>query len=398
MNKQKLHVFLTISMVIILAVTSCKKEPSFEGYTINGTVKGLDEATIRLVENNFADRRAKRKVIDSTQMVSGVFNFKGSIEHPDQVMILIGDTYHSGFFLENSPITLAFDIAEADRGNYLKAKVTGSLMQQRFDEQMAKIDSILNQEKFQPLVDLRAEMEKVITSKDEEKIEAYKLKAAQFSALQIERTKERKNYAINYVKEHPNSPVAPWVLGFQFSEGRMSKEEMKEVYPLFKGEATHTAMFKFYEKTYNDLFKNLGVGSIAPDFSLTDVNGTEQKLSEVKAKYKLVDFWASWCVPCRASFPHLKELYATYHDDGFEVVGIGTADEEQKWRNAIEEDELPWMHLYDQSENHQWGVVAAKYGVPFLPTTFLMDENEKIILRNPSKEELDAKLKELFGY
>ena len=392
---EKLMIALTLIGAFI--ATSCSTKAPYDGYTVSGTVKGLEQGWVRLVKNDFTDRRAKMNVIDSVEMLNGSFELKGKIDHPDEVTILIGTEYNSRFFLENSPISLAFDTAKSDRG-LLAGTVRGSVLQEQYDAQMAKIDSVQSQERFKPLVDLRAEMNAVYATKDEEKIKAFQLKARQYDALQAERTLARKNYAIRYIKEHPASPVAPWLLGFQFSEGRMSKEEMNEIYPLFKGEAKHTAMFKFYEKTYTDLFKNLGVGNTAPDFSLTDVHGTEQKLSEVKGTYKLVDFWASWCVPCRASFPHLKELYATYHEEGFEVVGIGTADEEQKWRNAIEEDDLPWMHLYDQSENHQWGVVAAKYGVPFLPTTFLMDENEKIILRNPSKEELDQTLKTLFGH
>ncbi|WP_084696425.1 TlpA disulfide reductase family protein [Maribacter thermophilus] len=393
----KIKSALILGLIMILPLTSCKKEASFEGYTISGVVKGLDEAKVKLIEMNFTDRGAKPKVIDSAQMTNGAFTFKGIVEHPDRVIIKIGDEFYSEFFLENSDITLEFDTAESNRGQ-LKAKVSGSALQQVYEAQEAKIDSIMNQKKFMPLQAIRPKMEVAYKSEDEAKIKAFQEWRAQFSDLESQRQNERRSFMIQYAKDYPESPVAPWVLAFQFSEGRMSKEEMKAIYPLFKGDAKHTAMFKYYEKTYNDIFKNLGVGSIAPDFTLNDVNGKEVSLKGVEAKYKLVDFWASWCVPCRASFPHLKELYKKYKKDGFEVVAIGTADAEAKWRKAIEEDQTPWMHLNDTGEDHQYGIVARKYGVPFLPTTFLMDENEKIILRNPSKEALDAKLEELFGY
>lgn len=378
-------------------VTSCKKEALSEGYTVAGTVKGLDQGMIKLIESDFTGRGAEPKVIDSVQMVNGAFEFIGNIEHPDQMLILIGDKYNSSFFLENSAITLEFDIADSDRGQ-LKAKVTGSSLQEVYDVQQEKLDSILKQKKYEPLVALRTEMEAAYSSKEEEKIKAFRINAKKLNNLQEEQSKEQRDFMIRYVTNHPESPVSPWILGFQFSEGRMSKEEMKRIYPIFKGAAKQTAMFKYYKKTYDDIFKNLGEGAIAPDFKLNDVNGKEIKLSEVKAKYKLVDFWASWCVPCRASFPHLKELYKKYEKDGFEVVGIGTADEEEKWKKAIKEDQTPWMHLYDSSTEHEWGIVARLYGVPFLPTTFLMDADGKIILRNPEKKDLDAKLAELFGH
>jgi thiol-disulfide isomerase/thioredoxin len=393
----KIKYILTFCLVATFAFTSCKKEVSFEGYIITGTVKGLDQATVKLIENNFTDRGAKPKIIDSTQMTNGTFKFKGIVEHPDRVKLWIGEEFHSEFFLENSNIALNFDTSESERGR-LKAKVIGSTLEEIYNIQQAKLDSIINQEKYTVLKTIRPKMAAAYKSKDEAKIKAFKEWRIQFMDLLNEQQNDRKSFMIQYVKDHPGSAVAPWVLNFQFSEGRMSKEEMKTIYPIFKGNAKHTAMFKYYEKTYSDIFKSLGEGAIAPDFKLNDVNGKEIVLSEIKAKYKLVDFWASWCVPCRASFPHLKELYKEYKEDGFEIVGIGTADDEEKWRKAIKEDQTPWMHLNDAGADHQYGVVARQYGVPFLPTTFLMDENEKIILRNPKKSELDNKLKELFGH
>ena len=396
--------FFLVVVSCLMIITSCKetkKEEVFAGYTINGTVKGLDQATVKLAEFNFTDRSAKPKVIDSTQMTNGFFNFKGTVKHPDRVRIMIGDEFSSEFFIENSEISLEFNTAESNRGQ-LEAKVAGSKLNAMYEEQQAIIDSIMNQEKFLDLKEVRKRMTEAYDSKDEAKIKAYNEWRLQFYDLEIERNNERVGYLKQYALDHPESTLAPWVLGFQFSEGRMSKEEMKKFYPIFKGDAIHTAMFKYYKKTYTDIFESLGVGSVAPDFTLNSVKGASVKLSEVKAKYKLVDFWASWCGPCRASFPHLKELRKKYGANGFEIVGIGTADEEVKWREAIEEDKTPWIHLFDAakegSRKGAYGKVSVIYGVPFLPTTFLMDENQKILLRNPSKKELDEKLKELLGY
>lgn len=386
--------------VCISSLSSCKEENKagkLDGYTISGTVKGLESAWVKLVEINYNDIDNKT-VIDSVKMVNGTFKFTGKVASPDKVDLLIDSKYSSVFFIENSAIKLELDIAKAKRGDEITPKVFGSKSQDLFDEFIKKQDSVMNQEKFTVLGELRAEMVYAYKSKNDEVIKKYREKAANYKSLKNEQYKERANLKYQYVKNNPSSAVATYALGFQFNEGKMSKDEMKEVYPIFKGEATKTAMYKYFSKTYKEIFETLGVGSVAPDFTLNTIEGEKLTLSDVKGKYILVDFWASWCAPCRASFPHLKELEKKYGNDGFVIVGVGTADEEKKWRKAIEEDQTTWNHVYDKSENHKYGPVAKLYGVPFLPTTFLIDSERKIILRNPKGDELNDQLKELYGY
>lgn len=387
-------------VVCISFLSSCNEEnkaEKFDGYTISGTVKGLESAWVKLVETNYTDEDNKT-IIDSVKMVNGTFEFTGKVASPDRVNVLIDSKYSSVFFIENSAINLELDIAKIKRGGEITPEVSGSKSQDLFDEFIERQDSVMNQEKFTVLGELRIEMVEAYKSKNNELIKKYREKADDYKSLKNEQYKERANFKYQYVKNNPSSPIATYALGFQFNEGKMSKDEMKEVYPIFKGEATKTAMYKYFSKTYKEIFETLGIGSISPDFTLNTVEGNKLTLSEVKGEYILVDFWASWCAPCRASFPHLKELVKKYGKDGFVIVGVGTADEEEKWRKAIEEDQTTWNHVYDRSEDHQYGPVAKLYGVPFLPTTFLIDSERKIVLRNPKGGELNDKLKELYGY
>jgi peroxiredoxin len=137
------------------------------------------------------------------------------------------------------------------------------------------------------------------------------------------------------------------------------------------------------------------IGGEAPDFTMNDLDGKPRKLSEFKGKVMLVDFWASWCGPCRRENPNVLKAYAKYHEKGFDVLGVSLDKTKESWLAAIEKDGLIWHHVSDLKG---WQNEAAKlYGVTSIPHTVLLDKEGKIIARNLRGEALDAKLAEIFG-
>lgn len=392
---------LVAIICVSTAFYSCKdkkKEQSKEdGYVVTGTVKGLDNSYAKITDYQIFNKN-KINVIDSVPIVNGKFKFTGEIAFPDMVTLELGE-YTSNFYLENSAIEITADIEKMkDRNNRFALDVKGSKGQDKYEEIEEKASAVFKDPKYDVFNEVRQMFAKAKKEGSEELINEALKKQESLQSLAEERMANYKNIKYDFVKANPSSAVAPYVLGVQYTEGRMSRKELKEYYELFTGDARKATFFKtFITKIYKDNFENVGVGNIAPDFTLQTVQGQELTLSKVEGKYILVDFWASWCVPCRASFPHLKELRKQYKNKGFTIVGVGTADEKEKWKKAIKEDNTPWNHVYDVSENHAYGPVAKSYGVPHLPTTLLVDSNRKIILRNPSKEELDNKLKELLA-
>lgn len=141
--------------------------------------------------------------------------------------------------------------------------------------------------------------------------------------------------------------------------------------------------------------KAFSTGGLAPDFAMKQLDGTELKLSDLRGKVVLVDFWASWCGPCRKANPEVVALYAKYKDQGFEILGVSLDRNQAAWEKAIEADNLTWYHVSDLKG---WQNAAAQlYGVHSIPQTLLLDAEGKIIARNLKGPALEAKLREIFA-
>ncbi|MBX9851190.1 MAG: TlpA family protein disulfide reductase [Cytophagaceae bacterium] len=139
-----------------------------------------------------------------------------------------------------------------------------------------------------------------------------------------------------------------------------------------------------------------GIGEAAPDITLTNPNGKQVSLSSYRGKVVLLDFWASWCGPCRGENPNVVRVYQKYKDKGFTVFSVSLDQAKDKWLAAIDADKLIWdSHVSDLKG---WNSAAAKlYGVKGIPQTFLLDKDGKIIAMNLRGESLEAMLKNIFG-
>lgn len=131
------------------------------------------------------------------------------------------------------------------------------------------------------------------------------------------------------------------------------------------------------------------------DFSLPNEKGEIVQLSSMKGKVFLLDFWASWCSPCRASNKQLVKLYAKYKQHGFEILGVSLDESKNDWKKAISKDKITWLQLNDADG---WDSRSAlKWNVNGIPASFLVDKNGNVIAIDPERGELEQKLKELFG-
>jgi peroxiredoxin len=142
-----------------------------------------------------------------------------------------------------------------------------------------------------------------------------------------------------------------------------------------------------------NLFSQMRPGQTAIELSLPDLNGQSVSLTSLKGKVVLIDFWASWCGPCRHNNPRLVKLYNKYHDKGLEIYGISLDEDAEDWKKAVHHDKLSWIQVIDDKG---WAATSASsYGVDMIPSSFLIDKQGVIRAMNMEGPELETSVKDL---
>lgn len=218
---------------------------------------------------------------------------------------------------------------------------------------------------------------------------------------------DKKSAYINYIKEfitkQKTADVAAFAINFF---GPAAQQEMPYIVQTIE-DLGKKAPNSIYVKQFSDALQQyksamlkdeqagLQVGNKAPNIELTNWNGDTLSLKNLNGKYVLLDFWASWCPPCRAENPNVVKLYNQYKDKGFDVYSVSLDDNVDAWKKAVQKDKLDWKNHV--SELKSWeSNVAKMYKIESIPTTYLLDKSGKIIAKNLRGQELENKLAELF--
>ncbi len=370
MKLQKWLILTVLASLSLLIFFSCAKKHS---YTIEGNIKGLKNGTIYLMKIEGGELTK----VDSTQVMNEAFTFKGTVTLPEIHVLSpkYGDSF-PGFFLENSPIKITGSL------DSLKAlSIVGSKSQDILKQFKTYYkDTML---KYQGMATSLEQAEK---SKDTKQVE---LLNVQIEALNNDYMK----YLRTTVSDNKKSVVGLYLLLSQLAND-MSAAELDSTLATFDSSLKASVYMTELNKKLTAK-KNFDIGKQAPDFTLNDPNGKPVSLASFKGKYVLLDFWASWCSPCRGENPNLVKAYKKYNPQGFEIFGVSLDDSKDNWLKGIKEDNITWTQVSDVKG---WKCEAARlYSIESIPASFLLDKEGVIIAKNLRGEELEKKLAEIYS-
>lgn len=392
-------------LIIALLIVSCGetvKPLEANKFRLNGTVTNMDNGNLILI--TFDGTRN----IDTLKVSNGTFTYEGDIasSHLSGMVGKTGDlrSQEPRLMLNLEPVIMEITL---DADDITTGKLTGSKTQDDNDKLTAQQNEAAK--KYQGTLDaFQANSIKIRTAKTPEEKDSLKYIDDDFRTKLEPYFDELANISLQFIKDNPSSIIS--LQNMRMHTSNLKYDEAAALFSKFPENLQNSEMGKEVNKAIEEM--KLGIpGAMAGDFNTTDINGEPIKLADFKGQYLLIDFWASWCVPCRKGNPHLLKQYAKYKSKGLEILGVSDDDRDHDaWKKAVEKDQIGvWRHVLrgfkiDMSNGNYKLLddgISGGYNISSLPTKILVGPDGVIIARfgggGGTDEDMDNKLAEIFG-
>ncbi len=362
-----------IFLIACVVLTSCNQLKENE-YRLNVEISGVEDGKKVTVKKS--DEQNLPVDLDSTVVKDGKFVISGFSETPELHYIFIESVQGNlGYIAEPGNIK-----AIAYKDSITKSVLSGTPNNDDFN-------SFLNESKA-----IGNKINAIRTAYADASKTGDTVTLATLGETYRELMVEAGEFETNFIKNHPNSFMSALILERMFFAGGKSADEVKKLFDPMSDEIKGTRVGKNISRRLEDLSKT-NVGSVAPDFEGPTPEGTRLSLAAVKGKVTIIDFWASWCKPCRAENPNVVELYNKYHDKGLNIIGVSLDKTADAWKQALEADALPWQHV---SNLQYWqDPIARLYNIRSIPATFILDAQGKIVAKGTRVRAYEDKIIEL---
>jgi len=348
-------------------------------YTLTGTITGIDNGKKITLERQ--DEKGIT-ILDSAKVIDGKFSFKGNTPEPGIYFIQVNGVQGKvAFILEEGKIN--FILYKDSIG---KSKLGGTKNNEdlyNFNVTAMKIQKKMQDFQASNMTKFNEAQAKQDTATTNQIIK-------NFSKFQD----ELMNLSAAFPEKNPKSYLSILFIDNMFNNPKIEIEKIRKNYNALDQSLKNTKTGKTI-KTKIDNYKSLEVGNPAPEFSAPNPEGKMLTLKESLGKITIIDFWASWCGPCRKDNPDVVALYNEFHSKGLNIIGVSLDKDDAKWKEAIAKDGLVWNHV---SNLKFWqDPIAELYNIKSIPATFIVDENGKIIARDLRGEQLRAKIASLLN-
>ena len=367
------YIVLLVIITLVSACTGLHKPEKQTDYTIDITVDNDASGLVYLKKFH----EGKWLTLDSTRIINRNFSFSGKVLFPERYYIQIPQTMSLvPVFVEGSDIIVNIDLDTIDN-----TMISGSSSNDEYEMFLDKLASF--ESKALSYINQYEKAKEVNNRELMKKLDSF---------INVAYTK-KESFIDDYINTNNSSVISPYIAYRNIF--RYNLKDLESISDTLD-ESLSSSVYFGYLNNRIKLLRRVAVGQPFINFSMEDTGGVSHSLAEmINGKYFLIDFWSSWCSPCRRQNPKLVALYNKYKDNGFDILGVSLDSERDKWILAIHVDSLPWMQV---SDLQSWKNNASKlYGVLSIPSNVLFDPNGKIIARNLNVERLSSKLEEIFG-